>query len=168
MSKYGHKVTQTRHQSHASLAKEVHNLAGVAMDLQPLRYSQPQMESPQLFTGDKASNMQNPVADAQMEAHCKTVTGRAILFGGVIILTVVGMILVLLSYLCVTHQCSRGSGRTLTSTAPLGKVLTISQVTSHVIPFAIPLVMGLWSLHLGATWLMSSATHGVDRPSPMQ
>ena len=102
------------------------------MDLQPLRYSQPQMESPQLFTGDKVNNTQNPVVDAQMEARRKTVTGRAILFGGLIILTVMGMILVLLSYLCVAHQCSRGSGRTLISTAPLGKVLTISQVTSHM------------------------------------
>ncbi|KIK03994.1 hypothetical protein K443DRAFT_676313 [Laccaria amethystina LaAM-08-1] len=138
------------------------------MDLQPLRYSQPQMKSPQLFTEDKASNTQNPVADAQMEARRKTVTGRAILFGGLVILTVVGMILVLLSYLCVAHQCSRGSSRTLISTAPLGKVLTISQVTSHVAPVAIPLVMGLWSLHLGATWLKSSAMRGVDRPSPMQ
>ena len=90
------------------------------------------MESPQLFTGDKASNTRNPVVDAQMEARRKTVTGRAILFGGLIILTVMGMILVLLSYLCVAHQCSRDSGRTLISTAPLGKVLTISQVTSHM------------------------------------
>ncbi|KAF8995980.1 hypothetical protein BDQ17DRAFT_1364875 [Cyathus striatus] len=107
---------------------------------------------------------------SQTEAQKKGVVWRALLIGGIIFLVLVAMIAVLLSYLCVAHQCARSSvnSRILLSTAPLGKTLTISQVSSHVAPLAVPLVMGLFSYQLAAQWLKASIHSGQNRPSPMQ
>jgi hypothetical protein len=79
-----------------------------------------------------------------------------------------GMILVLGFYICLAHKCVTASGGVLISTAPLGKVLTISQVASHIAPVTVPFVMGLSAYQVGAEWLQSSAKANPNRPSPLQ
>jgi hypothetical protein len=77
------------------------------------------------------------------------------------------MIIILGSYICLAHKCTSAGGQ-LISTAPLGKVLTISQVASHVGPFTVSFVMGLYAYQVGAEWLQSSAKVDRNRPSPLQ
>ncbi|KAF8994379.1 hypothetical protein BDQ17DRAFT_1431041 [Cyathus striatus] len=91
----------------------------------------------------------------------------AFLVGGPIVIGVFGMVLAVISYTCVAHKCWIAD-RHLVSTASLGKVLTISQVASHVTPVTIPLLMGLTSYHIAEKWLKASITEGPNRPSPMQ
>ncbi|KAF9458683.1 hypothetical protein BDZ94DRAFT_1239783 [Collybia nuda] len=95
------------------------------------------------------------------------VVGRALLIGLVVICLLLGMIIALIVYLCVGNTCTI-SRTMLISSAPLGRVLTVSQVASHVAPFTVPLVMVLYSYNLGARWLRASIDAGQDRPSPMQ
>ncbi|KAF9001738.1 hypothetical protein BDQ17DRAFT_1426401 [Cyathus striatus] len=91
----------------------------------------------------------------------------ALLTGSLIVIAVMGMGLALVAYLCFGHEC-RMQGRSLISTASLGKALTISQTASHVTPLTLPLLMGLASYRLDASWLKDSRKDGEDRPSPMQ
>jgi len=104
---------------------------------------------------------------AQERASRKRVVGRTLLIGAVIVFALLGMTAVLLTYICVAHQCIISS-QAVTTTAPLGKVLTISQITSHTAPLSVPIVMGLCSYLLAATWLRSSTGGNQNRPSPMQ
>ncbi|KAF9001721.1 hypothetical protein BDQ17DRAFT_1490130 [Cyathus striatus] len=83
----------------------------------------------------------------------------AFLVGGSIVIGVFGMVLAVISYLCVAHKCW---------IADRHLVLTISQVASHIAPVTIPLLMGLTSYNLAERWLKASVTEGPDRPSPMQ
>ncbi|KAF9001728.1 hypothetical protein BDQ17DRAFT_1358140 [Cyathus striatus] len=114
-------------------------------------------------------NMEYPdLVEAQRKARSSGRTiCRAFLVGGLIMIGVFGMGLAVISYLCLTHKCYV-TNRHLISSASLGKVLTISQVASHIAPVTIPLLMGLASYHLAAKWLKASAIEGSDRPSPMQ
>ena len=105
--------------------------------------------------------------EAQGRASRRGILGRTVLIGTAVIVLLVGMTAILLTYTCVMHECS-SSNREILSTAPLGRVLTISQIASHMAPFSIPIVMGLCSNLLGAMWLRSSSRHTRNRPSPMQ
>lgn len=104
---------------------------------------------------------------AQEGASRRGVLGRTVLIGLTIIVLLMGMTALLLAYTCVLNKCS-SSNMEIVSTAPLGRVLTISQVASHVAPFTVPIVMSLFSNLLGAMWLRSSSSRTINRPSPMQ
>ncbi|PPQ81379.1 LOW QUALITY PROTEIN: hypothetical protein CVT25_015900 [Psilocybe cyanescens] len=104
---------------------------------------------------------------AQMHASRKGVTLTTCLTATLIVGSVLGMSAVLLSYLCAVHQCQ--VLHSIISTAPLGKVLTITQVMSHISPISIPIIMGLFSYLFSAEWLRSSGVNeGRNRPTPMQ
>lgn len=106
-------------------------------------------------------------AEAQEHASRKSIVGRTAVIGVAVIVLLIGMTALLLTYTCVLNTCSV-SNLEIVSTAPLGRVLTISQVASHVAPFSVPIVMGLCSNLLGAMWLRSSRKNTLNRPSPMQ
>jgi hypothetical protein len=111
---------------------------------------------------------QQPLAHAQERARAQGVLGRTCLIGALIIISLVGMMAVLVSFICGVHRCTRGSNRLLMSAAPLSTVLTISQVVSHVAPFTVPFVMGLFAFQIGAEWLRFSTNLDANRPSPLQ
>ncbi|PPQ66040.1 hypothetical protein CVT26_010796 [Gymnopilus dilepis] len=104
---------------------------------------------------------------AQDRASRRRIVGVTCLLSTLIIVALIALDAVFLSYICVMHQCKMVR-LSLVSTAPLGHVLGISQVTSHVAPISVPIVMGLFSYLLAAKWLSSSQTEGQNRPSPMQ
>ncbi|KAF8955570.1 hypothetical protein BDZ97DRAFT_280215 [Flammula alnicola] len=112
-------------------------------------------------------NHPSDVIAAQERASRRSVAGVTCLVGTLVICILLGMIVLLLAYLCVAHKCYT-SKLALISSAPLGKVLTISQVGSHVATASVPIVMGLFSYLLGAQWLQSSSTRSQNRPSPKQ
>ena len=121
------------------------------------------------FLKSEAPNTSSKLLAAQNRASRKRVARKTCLIATAIITLLIGMTFVLMAYLCLAHKCSV-SNLSLISTAPLGKVLTISQVTSHLAPVSVPIVMGLSSSLVGAKWLRSSAdpSSGLNRPSPMQ
>ena len=108
-----------------------------------------------------------PANDAQRRAKAEGVLTRALLVGGATVIALFGMMAALLCYVCVANKCTV-SGTVLTTTASLGKVLTISQLASHVAPVVVPLVMGLCAFQIGAQWLHSSQRLDGNRPSPLQ
>ena len=110
---------------------------------------------------------QPELSGAQEAARAQGVVGRTLLIGGCIILLLYGMLVAFITFLCIANTCTK-SGRFMASTAPLGRVLTISQVTSHLVPVTVPFVMGFCAYQLGAQWLRSSRTFDVNRPSPLQ
>jgi len=103
----------------------------------------------------------------QQRASRRRVVRTTCLIATCILITLIGMTFAFLSFLCIFHQC-QVSNLSIISTAPLGRVLTISQVTSHVVPFSVPIIMGLFSYLLSARWLRSSVKGDVNRPTPMQ
>lgn len=104
---------------------------------------------------------------AQDRASRKRIVGVTCLLSTLIIVALIGLNAFFLSYICIMHQCKM-LHLSIVSTAPLGHVLGISQVTSHVAPLSVPIVMGLFSYLLAAKWLSSSLEDGLNRPSPMQ
>jgi hypothetical protein len=112
-------------------------------------------------------NRSQPPNDPQRRARAEGVLVRALLVGGATVIALFGMMAALLCYVCVANECTV-SGTVLTTTASLGKVLTISQLASHVAPVVVPLVMGLCAFQLGAQWLQSSQRFDGNRPSPLQ
>ena len=128
--------------------------------------SSPQDSEPSQVPGDKPT-YNSALREAQGRASRRGVFARTALIGTAVIVLLGGMAAILLTYICVMHECS-SSNREILSTAPLGRVLTISQIASHIAPFSIPIVMGLCSNLLGAMWLRSSNRRTRDRPSPMQ
>ncbi|KDR66408.1 hypothetical protein GALMADRAFT_147995 [Galerina marginata CBS 339.88] len=104
---------------------------------------------------------------AEQHAGRKRVVRTTCLITSLIFICLIAMNIVLLSFICVFHQCQI-SRRSIISTAPLGLVLTISQITSHIGPVAVPIIMGLFSYLVAARWLRSSLDGGPNRPSPMQ
>lgn len=138
--------------------------------LPPQSVSSPDPGSPgPSFMKSEAPSTSSKLLAAQDRASRKRVAGKTCLIATAIIILLIGMTCVLLSYLCIAYKCSV-SNLSLISTAPLGKVLTISQVTSHLAPVSVPIVMGLSSSLLGAKWLKSStdSSSSLNRPSPMQ
>jgi hypothetical protein len=122
---------------------------------------------PNDFTRPSSESTYSSLHKAQERATRKRVLLRTILIGFTILLLLVGMTALLLSYVCVLNKCTI-SNRTIVSTAPLGRVLTVSQVTSHMAPLSVPIVMGLFSHLLAAKWLHSSGLRTTNRPTPMQ
>ncbi|PPQ97614.1 hypothetical protein CVT26_002372 [Gymnopilus dilepis] len=104
---------------------------------------------------------------AQERASQKRVARNTCLIAIGILLALFGLIFALLLFICVFHQC-QASRLSIVSTAPLGRVLTISQVASHVAPVSVPIIMGLFAYFLSAKWVVSSVNGGPNRPSPMQ
>jgi hypothetical protein len=133
------------------------------------QYSQPYQPNhgPSFTQSQKQDGLSSTLVAAQHRASRKRVLLNTCLIATAILIALVGMIFVFLSFICVFHQC-QFSRLSVVSTAPLGRVLTISQVTSHVAPLAVPIIMGLFSYLLSAQWLKSSADAGPNRPSPMQ
>ena len=121
------------------------------------------------FVKSEAPSTSSKLFAAQNRASQKRVAGKTCLITTAIIILLIGMTCVLLSYLCLAHKCNV-TNLSLISTAPLGKVLTISQVTSHLAPVSVPIVMGLSSSLAGVKWLKSStdSNSSLNRPSPMQ
>jgi len=119
---------------------------------------------------DKPSHNSDSFAlhESQDRASRKGVLGRTVFMGATVIVLLIGLTTLFLTYTCVVYKCSRSSNREIVSTAPLGTILTISQVASHVAPLSIPIVMSLFSNLLGAMWLRSSSRRTSNRPSPMQ
>ncbi|KDR67245.1 hypothetical protein GALMADRAFT_283600 [Galerina marginata CBS 339.88] len=118
------------------------------------------------FTQKPEGPSQTLVA-AQEHASRKRVVRSTCLIATAILICLIGMIFAFLSFICVFHQCQVSSS-SIVSTAPLGRVLTISQITSHVAPLSLPIIMGLFSYLLSVKWLKSSVNGGPDRPSPTQ
>lgn len=115
------------------------------------------------------SNLHSRVANAQVEAHSqRRATKRSLVIGSLVIILLLGMIMALLVYLCLGHKCNKGKGRVLISTAPIGVVLTISQIASSVVPLTVAPVMSMYAYKLGASWIQSSTNSGPNRPSPLQ
>lgn len=138
--------------------------------LPPKNASSPDPGSPRpSLVKSEAPSTSSKLLAAQNHASRKRVAGKTCLIATAIIILLIGMTCVLLSYLCLAYKCNV-SNLSLISTAPLGKVLTISQVTSHLAPVSVPIVMGLSSSLVGAKWLKSSAdsSSSLNRPSPMQ
>lgn len=140
----------------------------------PANYPTPLLEQQQLFYhhneplfAQNSDNVLSKLLAAQERAAKKRVVKRTTVIAAGIVVCTVGMIFAFLSYICLFHDC-QVSRTAIISTAPLGPVLTISQVTSHVAPLSVPLVMGLLSYLLSAQWLKSSVNGGPNRPSPMQ
>jgi hypothetical protein len=115
-----------------------------------------------------SENLHPSPAQAQATAGNASILPRIMVVGALILVPLFGLSVTLISFLCVANTCIRSSGGTLISTAPLGKVLTISQVASHVAPLTVPIVMGLFAYWLGAQWLVASTEGGKNRPSPSQ
>lgn len=115
----------------------------------------------------KADDLVSVLLDAQERASRKRVVWSTCLITILTLIGVMGMNAFFLSYICMVNHCYR-SGLTVVSTAPLGKVLTISQITTHIVPVSVSIIMGLYSYLLAAKWLKSSHDGGPDRPSPMQ
>ena len=115
----------------------------------------------------KSGGLSSTLVAAQEGASRKWVVRNTCLIATGILISLIGMIVAFLSFICIFHQC-QVSKLTIVSTAPLGRVLTISQVTSHVAPLSVPIIMGLFSYLLSVRWLKSSADGGPNRPSPMQ
>uniref|UniRef100_A0A8H7XTX3 Uncharacterized protein n=1 Tax=Psilocybe cubensis TaxID=181762 RepID=A0A8H7XTX3_PSICU len=116
---------------------------------------------------------------AQARAARRSVVLPTCLTATLILASLLATTAALLTYLCAFNACRVvPARRALVSTAPLGRVLTITQVTSHVAPVSVPVVMGLFSYLLAAGWLRSSAVvkdgdasngnGNVNRPTPMQ
>ncbi len=122
---------------------------------------------PNDLTKSSSESTYSALHKAQERATRKRVLGRTILIGFTILLLLVGMTALLLTYICVLNTCTV-SNRTIVSTAPLGRVLTVSQVASHMAPLSVPIVMGLFSHLLAAKWLHSSGLRTTNRPTPMQ
>lgn len=127
------------------------------------------VHNPGGFTNEfkEPDNRSQPPYDAQRRARAEGVSARALLVGGATVIALFGMMAALLCYVCVANECTV-SGTVLTTTAALGKVLTISQLASHVAPVVVPLVMGLCAFQIGARWLQSSQRFDGNRPSPLQ
>ena len=104
---------------------------------------------------------------AQERASRKWVVRNTCLIATGVLISLVGMIFAFLSFICIFHEC-QVSNLSIVSTAPLGRVLTISQITSHMAPLSVPIIMGLISYLLAVQWLRSSVDGGLNRPSPMQ
>ena len=125
----------------------------------------------QLYNGStftqKSDGPSSTLVTAQESASRKRVVRNTCLITTGILISLVGMMFAFLSFICIFHQCHI-SKDSIVSTAPLGRVLTISQVTSHVAPLSVPIIMGLFSYLLSVQWLKSSADGGPNRPSPMQ
>jgi hypothetical protein len=100
-------------------------------------------------------------------ASQERVVGNTCLIAMGILISLVGMMFAFLSFICIFHRC-QVSKLSIVSTAPLGSVLTISQVTSHIAPLCVPITMRLFSYLLSDQWLKSSLNEGPNRPSPMQ
>ena len=115
----------------------------------------------------KSDGPPSTLVAAQEGASRKWVVRNTCLIATGILISLVGMLFAFLSFICIFHQC-QVSKVSVVSTAPLGRVLTISQVTSHVAPLSVPIIMGLFSYLLSARWLKSSVDGGPNRPSPMQ
>lgn len=115
----------------------------------------------------KSGGPSSTLVTAQEGASQKWVVRNTCLVATGILISLVGMMFAFLSFVCIFHQC-QVSKVSIVSTAPLGRVLTISQVTSHVAPLSVPIIMGLFSYLLSVQWLKSSADGGPNRPSPMQ
>jgi hypothetical protein len=107
------------------------------------------------------------LVNAKNCASQKRVVQNTCLIAMGISITLVGMMVAFFSFICVFHQC-KFSELSIVSTAPLGRVLTISQVTSHIATLSVPIIMGPFSYLLSVQWLKSSADGGPNRPSPMQ
>lgn len=131
----------------------------------------PPTEQQYSYTGStvtqKPDGPSSTLVAAQERASRERVVRRTCLIATGILVCLVGMIFAFLSFICVFHQCQI-SNHSVISTAPLGQVLTISQVTSHVAPLSLPIIMGLFSYLLSARWLRSSTNGGPDQPSPTQ
>ncbi|KDR68207.1 hypothetical protein GALMADRAFT_272694 [Galerina marginata CBS 339.88] len=115
----------------------------------------------------KPDRFSSTLLAAQERASRKRVARTTCLIATGILISTLGMVFAFLSFICVFHRC-QASSRSVVTTAPLGPVLTISQVTSHVAPLSVPLIMGLLSYLLSAMWLRSSIDGGPNCPSPMQ
>ncbi|KDR73867.1 hypothetical protein GALMADRAFT_227626 [Galerina marginata CBS 339.88] len=133
----------------------------------PLPEPQHSFPSNDLSFAEKPNGLSSTLLAAQERASQKRVILTTCLIATAILISIVGMILAFLSFICVFHQC-QVSSLSIVSTAPLGLVLTISQVTSHVAPLSVPIIMGIFSYLLSARWLISSTDGGRNRPSPMQ
>ncbi|KIM38940.1 hypothetical protein M413DRAFT_29853 [Hebeloma cylindrosporum] len=115
----------------------------------------------------KSEGPPSTLLDAQQRASRKRAVRNTCLIATGILITLIGMMFAFLSFICIFHQCNV-SKLSIVSTAPLGRVLTISQVTSHIAPLSVPIIMGLFSYLLSVRWLRSSVDGGPNRPSPRQ
>lgn len=109
-----------------------------------------------------------PESSTQANVSDRGVTLRIFLMGGAILILLAGFIMAVVSYTCVAFQCSV-SRHFIISSAPLGKVLTLSQVASHIAPVMLPVAMKVCSYELATGWMRSSErAQTKDLPSPLQ
>ena len=105
--------------------------------LPPQNVSSPNSGSPgPSLVKSESPSTSSKLLTAQNHVFGKRVAGKTCLIATAIIILLIGMTYVLLSYLCLAYQCNV-SNLSLISTAPLGKVLTIAQVTSHLAPVSL-------------------------------